>query len=230
MDKLTLQKTLRVAILLLLMLGLTGLGCAGVGAPRPGALAGPACQADREPGPVRVSDRLYRSGQPDLQELLKVKALGIKTVVNLRSCHSDCAMLGSLGLAYEQIPMEPWHPEEEDAVAFLKIVTDPKRTPVLVHCWHGADRTGALVAVYRIAVEGWSKEAAIREMTKGGFGFHRLWVNLPHWIRGLNIDRIRREAGITSLAVGRSAKTPASQFPACPAKKVVFPADSGPRG
>jgi protein tyrosine/serine phosphatase len=43
---------------------------------------------------------------------------------------------------YEQIPMEAWRPEQEDVVRFLRIVTDPKRVPVLVHCQHGADRTG----------------------------------------------------------------------------------------
>jgi protein tyrosine phosphatase (PTP) superfamily phosphohydrolase (DUF442 family) len=222
-----LPKTIRVSIFILL-LGLAGAGCAGVTAPPQAALVGPACQADREPGPVRISDSLYRSGQPDLQELLKLQALGIKTVVNLRSWHSDCAMIGPLGLGYEQIPMEPWHPEEKDAVAFLKIVTDPKRTPVLVHCWHGADRTGALVAVYRIAVQGWSKAAAIREMTGGGFGFHRLWVNLPHWIRKLNIDRIRREAGIQSLPARRLGLAPAWQFPLFRAKKVISQVDGGP--
>jgi len=223
-----LQKTLQVSILFLL-LSLAGAGCAGVGAPRPSAWPGPTRPAAEQPGPVRVSDSLYRSGQPDVQGLLKLKALGIKTVVNLRSFHSDCAMLGSLGLGYEQIPMEPWHPEEEDAVEFLKIVTDPKRTPVLVHCWHGADRTGALVAVYRIAVQGWSKEAAIREMTGGGFGFHRVWVNLPHWIRKLNIDRIRREAGLQSLPARRPGKAPTLKFPGFRTKKLISRLDEGPR-
>lgn len=39
---------------------------------------------------------------------------------------------------------------------------------------HGSDRTGTMCALYRIAVQGWSKEDAIREMTAGGFGFHRI--------------------------------------------------------
>jgi hypothetical protein len=94
--------------------------------------------------------------------------------------------------------MKAWHPEEKEAVRFLKIVTDPKRAPVLVHCQHGADRTGTMVAVYRIAVQGWSKDEAIREMTQGGFGFHPTWSNLPKWIENLDIDRLKRQAGIKS--------------------------------
>jgi len=56
-----------------------------------------------------------------------------------------------------------------------------------------------LIAVYRIAVQGWSKAEAIREMTQGGYGFHQIWGNLPKWIQKLNIDRIKRQAGIKSL-------------------------------
>jgi hypothetical protein len=95
--------------------------------------------------------------------------------------------------------MKPWHPEAEEVVRFLKIVTDPRRTPVLVHCQHGADRTGTMIAVYRIAVQGWSKAEAIREMTLGGFGYHPIWSLLPIWVQALDIDRIKAQAGIKNL-------------------------------
>ena len=147
----------------------------------------------------RVSGELYRSEQPSPQGMQNLKDLGLKTVINLRSFHSDRDEIGDTGLAYEHIYMKAWHPEEEDVVRFLKIVTDPKRAPVLVHCQHGADRTGTMIAVYRIAVQGWSKAAAIREMTEGGFGFHRIWSNLPKWVQELDIDSLKRQAGIRSF-------------------------------
>ena len=56
-----------------------------------------------------------------------------------------------------------------------------------------------MIAVYRIIVQGWSKAEAIREMTQGGFGFHPTWSNLPKWIQKLDIDRLRRQAGIKRL-------------------------------
>jgi protein tyrosine phosphatase (PTP) superfamily phosphohydrolase (DUF442 family) len=151
------------------------------------------------PNLYRISGELYRGDQPSPQGMQNLKIFGLKTIVNLRSFHSDRDEIGDTGLAYEHIYMKAWHPEEEDVVRFLKIVTDPKRTPVLVHCQHGADRTGTTIAVYRIAVQGWSKAEAIREMTEGGFGFHWIWSNLPQWVQKLNIDRIKREAGIQSL-------------------------------
>ncbi len=144
----------------------------------------------------KVSPTLYRSMQPTAEGMKNLKAYGIKTVINLRSFHSDRKEIGDTGLAYEHIYMKAWHPEIKEAVRFLKIVTDPKRTSVLVHCQHGADRTGTMCAIYRVAVQGWSKEEALKEMKEGGFGFHDIWVNLPRWFKKLDIESIKKQAGI----------------------------------
>jgi protein tyrosine/serine phosphatase len=146
----------------------------------------------------KVSDTLYRSAQPSAEGMANLKAIGIETIVNLRSFHSDRDKIGKSGLAYEHIYIKAWHPEEEDAVRFLQIVTNPKRTPVLVHCKHGADRTGIMCALYRVAVQGWKKEEALREMTQGGFGFHEIWEDLPSWFENLDIEAIKKKAGIKS--------------------------------
>ncbi len=53
-----------------------------------------------------------------------------------------------------------------------------------------------MCALYRIAVQGWTKEEAIREMTAGGYGFHEVFDNLPEWIEELDIESIEREAGL----------------------------------
>lgn len=146
----------------------------------------------------QVSTDLYRSAQPTAIGMGNLKQKGIETIVNLRSFHSDRDEIGDTALGYEHIYMKAWHPERKEAVRFLQIVTNPKRTPVLVHCQHGADRTGTMCALYRIAVQGWTKEEAIREMTKGGFGFHGVWKNLPNWIKELDIESIKKDAGIKS--------------------------------
>jgi len=145
----------------------------------------------------KVSDELYRGAQPTAEGMKQLEKLGVKTVVNLRFLLSDRDELKGTALAYEHINMVTFHAEAADAVAFLRIVTDPNRTPVFVHCHHGADRTGTMCAVYRIAVQGWSKEEAIEEMTQGGFGHHPIWKNLPRFIRKLDIDQIKRAAGVS---------------------------------
>jgi protein tyrosine/serine phosphatase len=66
-----------------------------------------------------------------------------------------------------------------------------------VHCQHGADRTGMMTAIYRIAMEGWSKDDAITEMTEGGYGFHAIWKDLVEYVRELDVERLKREAGVS---------------------------------
>jgi protein tyrosine phosphatase (PTP) superfamily phosphohydrolase (DUF442 family) len=153
-------------------------------------------QLDGVPNLHKVSEDLFRSAQPIGQGMKNLKMMGIETIVNLRSFHSDRDEIGNTGLAYEHIYMKAWHPEEEEIVRFLQIVTNPKRTPVLLHCLHGADRTGTMSAVYRIAVQGWTKDEAIKEMAEGGFGFHGVFQNLLSWIKELDIEKIKNEAGI----------------------------------
>jgi protein tyrosine phosphatase (PTP) superfamily phosphohydrolase (DUF442 family) len=153
-------------------------------------------QMEGGPNLHKISDTLYRSAQPSAEGMKNLKAMGIETIVNLRSFHSDRDEIGDTGLAYEHIHMKAWHAEEEDAVKFLQIVTNPKRWPVLVHCQHGADRTGTMCALYRVTVQGWSKEEALKEMTQGGFEFHGIWENLIQWINGLDIETIKKRAGI----------------------------------
>lgn len=168
--------------------------------PRPATWAIPV-NLPGAPNLHKVTDTLYRSAQPSPEGMQNLKALGIHTVINLRAFHSDSDGLENTGLRGEHIYMKTWHPERADAVRFLKIVTDPAHAPVLVHCQHGADRTGTMIALYRIAVQGWSQEEAAREMTDGGFGFHEIWVKLIPWLEKQDIEAIRREAGITPHTV-----------------------------
>jgi protein tyrosine/serine phosphatase len=146
----------------------------------------------------QVAEGYYRGAQPTAEGIGELEKLGVKTIVNLRSAHSDRDLIGSRPLGYEAIHMHAWHAEDEDVVRFLRIATDPSKQPLFVHCQHGADRTGTVTAVYRIVVQGWTKDEAIREMTQGGYGFHPLWYNLVRYIRELDVDRIRREAGLSN--------------------------------
>ncbi len=162
---------------------------------RPATWAQPV-DMDGLPNLHKMNANLYRSAQPSRTGMEAAAGMGIKTVVNLRSFHSDRDEIGHLQLAQVHIHMKAWHPEYAEIIEFLKVVADADRKPVLVHCQHGADRTGTLCAVYRIVVEGWTREEAIREMTEGGFGFHEVWANLHGWIMHLDVDSIRKEIGM----------------------------------
>ncbi|MDB6029405.1 MAG: protein tyrosine phosphatase [Verrucomicrobiales bacterium] len=127
--------------------------------------------------------------------------MGIKTVINLRGFHSDKKKIGKLDLASEHMRFNTWHAEDEDVISFLKIVTDTNRWPVFIHCQHGSDRTGLMSAMYRMTVSGWTREEAIREMTEGGYGFHPEWQNLIRYLRNVDVEKIKRAAGIESPPV-----------------------------
>jgi tyrosine-protein phosphatase SIW14 len=147
----------------------------------------------------KLSDDLYRGAQPTAEGFRQLQAMGVRTVVNLRSFHSDRDEMGDVPLGYEDIPMKAWHPEEEDVVRFLQIVTDPQKTPVFVHCQHGSDRTGAISAAYRIAVQGWTADDAVDEMVGGGYGLHEIWRHrMTDFLEGLDFEKIKREAGLSA--------------------------------
>lgn len=145
----------------------------------------------------KVSDNLYRGAQPTAEGMKQLEKLGVKTVVNLRFLHSDRDEIKDTGLAYEHINMTTLNTEDKDVIRFLRIVNDSSRTPVFVHCEYGADRTGTMCAIYRIAVQGWSKDKAIEEMTEGGFGFHSIWQNLTNNIRNMDVEEIKNRASMS---------------------------------
>jgi len=145
----------------------------------------------------KLSDDLYRGAQPDDEGYPELKKMGIKTVLNLRSFHSGRSEAAEAGLDYETVPMSAWDPKDEDAVAFLRLVGDPAKTPIFVHCQHGADRTGLICAVYRVVIQGWNRDDALEEMAEGGFGFHGMWDGLPEYLRELDVENLKERAGLT---------------------------------
>ncbi|MGB9906713.1 MAG: dual specificity protein phosphatase family protein [Candidatus Saccharicenans sp.] len=153
----------------------------------------------------RVSDQLYRCAQPTAAGFKELEKLGIKTVVNLRSEHSDRNLLAGTNLKYYEIPSKATQVEEADLLKFLQIVTNPEEGPYLVHCHHGADRAGLFVAVYRVVVQGWSREEAIREMQQGGFGFHNTYTNIVKYLQIFDPEKFRR-------ALKKGDTLPISQF------------------
>ena len=185
-------------------------GCATARPPagaRPAHWATPV-SAPGVPNLYRVNASLYRSAQPTRDGLAGIDEDAplvngeppIKTVVSLRTFRADAPIdADSSTLTLVRIPAQSWHPEDEDVVRFLRIATDPALQPVLVHCRRGADRTGTMVAIYRVVVEGWTKSDAIDEMTQGGYGFHPVWQNLVRYIEDLDVDAIRAQ-----VAAGRS--------------------------
>jgi tyrosine-protein phosphatase SIW14 len=143
----------------------------------------------------RVSPDLHRCAQPTQKGLQELAHFGIQSIVNLRKYHSDQTAIAGTSLSLIEVPVGAGNLTYDQLVAALKAVAAAAK-PTCVHCWHGSDRTGAVIAAWRIAVEGWTPAEALDEMVAGGYG-HSVWfTNLRELIGGLDADRLRADAGI----------------------------------
>ena len=137
----------------------------------------------------RVTDNLYRSAQPTAEGMRNAEALGIKTVLSLRAYHGDSRIVRETDLAYRRIAINTWSVAEDEIMeALASIVVNAKDGPFLVHCQHGADRTGLLIAAYRIVIQGWSKDTALDELRNGGYGYHAIWKNIPAFVEKMDVE------------------------------------------
>ena len=141
----------------------------------------------------RITPTLYRSAQPARNGFPAIEALGIKTVLSLRANHRDEPLARGTGLRLLRVPINTWNIQESDVATALRLLRrSAGEAPVLLHCQHGADRTGLISGLYRILYEGWTKEAAIAEMRGGNYGYHAVWGNIPKFIKAVDVDRLRR--------------------------------------
>ena len=140
----------------------------------------------------KVTDGLYRGAQPLLPGYYSLSKLGIQKVVDFQEVTDEADAVAAADMMYERIPCEPFWPETEDVVRFLKIVTDPDQAPVFAHCTYGADRTGTMIAAFRVVVQGWDKNAAIDEFINGGYGAHLIWEPvIISFLKMLDVDEIK---------------------------------------
>lgn len=143
----------------------------------------------------KVDDGLYRSEQPHRSEFQKISELGIKEILNLRQYHSDDDEAVDTDLVLHHINIDTASIAEAQVGAALKVICN-RKGPLLVHCWHGSDRTGAIIASYRVVIGGWTKEKAIEELLEGGYGYHsKLYPNILELIRNLDVAKIKLELG-----------------------------------
>jgi protein tyrosine/serine phosphatase len=143
----------------------------------------------------QITANIYRSAQPTADGMRALKEMGIRTVISFRAYHDDSKMLAGTGIREVRIPINTWDVRDNQVVAAMKALKREQDGPFLIHCQHGADRTGLMSAMYRIVVQGWDKQRAIEEMTQGGYGYHVMWKNILQYIERVDVDDIRQKVG-----------------------------------
>jgi len=145
----------------------------------------------------RMSPTLYRSALPNRGAVPLLNSLHVVTVINFLP-ETDSDWLSTPGVRQVQLPYRTNHVDDSDVLKTLRAIQAAEASgPVLMHCKHGSDRSGLMAAMYRVVVQGWSKEDALSEMTQGGFGDSTHFKDGIRYMMQADVDKLR-----TALANG----------------------------
>ncbi|HEX2948256.1 MAG TPA: tyrosine-protein phosphatase [Armatimonadota bacterium] len=121
----------------------------------------------------QVNSTIYRGGAPTKTGLQYLQKIGIHTIIDLRispkEVKAEKKMATEMGFTWLNIPMGREAPTSKQVATFLSTLAKSDDEPVFVHCQYGADRTGCMIGIYRVTVQGWSFTQAWTEMRKYGF-------------------------------------------------------------
>lgn len=132
----------------------------------------------------QVKWQLFRGAQPRHEGLKQLSRWGIKTIINLGGENSsdEGKAATALGLQYFNVPLPSFgRPTTEQVNKVIALLDDPNNAPIFVHCKNGKDRTGTIIACYRIAHEGWTDDQALAEAKM--FGLGRLKFSMRSFVR-----------------------------------------------
>jgi|SRR5579871_715733 len=133
----------------------------------------------------RVNETVYRGAQPTPEGFQNLAKLGVKTVIDLREAgtlaDAEKQVVEKLGMHFVSIPMRGMHePTADQITKVLALFNNNAAGPVFVHCRRGADRTGTVVACYRISHDHWDNQKALTEARSLGMA----WIEkaMQHYV------------------------------------------------
>lgn len=141
----------------------------------------------------RVTPELYRSSQPTAGQMASLEKHGIRTVLNLRQWHSDRDEAQGTSLILYHVPVNTAAFREAEIIEALRILHRSVK-PTLVHCWHGSDRTGLIIALYRLLFENANKSEVLAELHDPTHGHHEIFYpNITRYIENVDVDILRNK-------------------------------------
>ncbi len=161
----------------------------------------------------QVNDRIYRGAQPEDGAWPALAKLGVKTVIDLRrevehSVAAEKRMVEAAGMKYVNFPMNGFDTPTPDQMAKVLALMDGT-DPVFIHCKQGRDRTGTVIATWRMAREQWTNEKALGEARE--CGLHWYENGMRRFINGYRCPTTavaERMAPPDSVAAVPAAATP----------------------
>jgi len=167
-------------------------------------------QAAGVPNFHQVNPNVYRGAQPTEQGFQSLASLGVKTIIDLRGgggrSHNEQKVVEAAGMHYIAMPLSGHSaPSDEQVSKLLTLLNDSSSGPVFVHCRRGADRTGTIIACYRISHDHWDNAKALSEAAEDGMS--RLEFAMKHYVK--------------NFAPSPAAVAPPAAFTAVPAVVVA---------
>jgi uncharacterized protein (TIGR01244 family) len=139
----------------------------------------------------QVDDHLYRGAQPTAEGFRSLAGLGVKTVIDLRAPgdrgrDEEEQIVNQAGMHYIHLGLNGYHAPSSGQIAELLAAIERESGPVFIHCRRGADRTGTVVACYRIAHQNWTNEKALAEAKQYGMSWTEFSMQdfVKHFIAG----------------------------------------------
>ncbi len=160
------------------------------------SIHGQAVDPNNLPNFHKVTENLYRGAEPTKEGIAKLKNLGFKTVIDMgngvEDSRNERSWVESAGMKYVNIHLHNWLKSKHgDIDAILREIESSGNYPVFLHCKRGRDRTGTVVAIYRMKHEGWLPAQAMAEAKKYGFGWHQFWMK--DFVSDYYRDRIKEQ-------------------------------------
>lgn len=161
----------------------------------------------------KVDDHVYRGAQPTEEGFRNLAKLGIRTIIDLQEAGDarsvgEAKMVRAAGMQYISVPMKGMEtPSTESVIKVLSLLEDAATGPVFVHCHRGADRTGGVVACYRIEHDHWSNSRALAEAKSMGMSWYHLAIH--HYV-------LSYQPRVDSAATAMAAIVPAAATVAAP--------------
>jgi tyrosine-protein phosphatase SIW14 len=129
----------------------------------------------------QINENLFRGGQPTAEGIKQLAELGIKTIINFRDkgekVRREKEHAEKHGLRFINLHLSNWFASRDEEIhAIIEVIKNPANQPVFIHCKRGADRTGTVIAVYRMLFDNWTDKEANREAKKHGIGWWQVWM------------------------------------------------------
>jgi protein tyrosine/serine phosphatase len=161
---------------------------------------------DELPRFQQVSERLYRGAQPRDGGIVRLRELGINTVINLRGANqrtrAEETEVRAVGLNYFNVSLPNWARPQDDRVArILRIIATPENGKIFIHCRDGVDRTGMIVAIYRMTHDRWSSNQALAEAERFGMRRTQFWMRDYAEDYGERVNKLGPESALKSPTV-----------------------------